>query len=51
MGAKVENAESVKKLFILSKDYILMTFRVFHFMPPYTCSVFSIWNFALSLDP
>jgi hypothetical protein len=28
------------KLFILSKDSILMRLRVFHFVPPYTCSVF-----------
>jgi hypothetical protein len=37
----VEKTEcGVRSLFIFPKDSILMRLRVFHFMPPYTCSVF-----------
>ena len=39
MRLSVSHAESVKNLFILPKDYILIRLRVFHFVPPYTCSV------------
>jgi hypothetical protein len=39
MRLSVSHAESVKNLFILSKDSILIRLRVFHFVPTYTCSV------------
>jgi uncharacterized membrane protein YjfL (UPF0719 family) len=39
MRLSVSHAESVKNLFILSKDSILIRLCVFHFVPPYTCSV------------
>ena len=39
MRLGVSHAESVKNLFILPKDSILIRLRVFHFVPPYTYSV------------
>jgi hypothetical protein len=38
-GHKVENAESVKKLFLLPKDSILTRLRDFHFMGENAVSV------------